>query len=264
MDRTDPRLALTQAARPALALLPSAAPTRSHLGGLPEVPPGFVWPTWKGRALSFLAQLDLAELTPPPDLAALPREGLLQFFYDPEQSTWGFDPEDRGSWVVLHQPSAGPLLRATPPSGTPAGFVLNELAVRTAARPSYPTLERVGLEGSKLADSEWEALETLRRGGDRAGPRHQLGGWADPVQNDHMELESQLASNGVYLGDDWDDPRIAGLTPGAAEWQLLLQLDSDDELDVMWGDAGMLYFWIRASDLARGDFTQVWMILQCG
>ena len=51
---------------------------------------------------------------------------------------------------------------------------------------------------------------------------------------------------------------------GAKDWRLLLQMDSDDDLDVMWGDAGILYFWIQADEARRGDFSNAWMILQCG
>jgi uncharacterized protein YwqG len=31
----------------------------------------------------------------------------------------------------------------------------------------------------------------------------------------------------------------------------------------MWGDLGRLYYWIRLQDLARADFSGVWMVLQC-
>lgn len=31
----------------------------------------------------------------------------------------------------------------------------------------------------------------------------------------------------------------------------------------MWGDAGMLYYWIRRQDLAQGNFDNVWMTMQC-
>lgn len=45
---------------------------------------------------------------------------------------------------------------------------------------------------------------------------------------------------------------------------LLLQLDSDQDANLMWGDAGLLYFWIRTEDLVAGRFDRVWMTLQCG
>jgi uncharacterized protein YwqG len=55
----------------------------------------------------------------------------------------------------------------------------------------------------------------------------------------------------------------AALENGRSDWLLLFQLDSDDAAKMMWGDAGRLYFWITKQDLARRDFSNVWMILQC-
>ena len=48
-----------------------------------------------------------------------------------------------------------------------------------------------------------------------------------------------------------------------SEWVMLLQLASDDTIDLMWGDSGMLYFWITKSDLAARRFNRVTMTLQC-
>jgi len=80
-----------------------------------------------------------------------------------------------------------------------------------------------------------------------------------------MELEAQLASNGLYCGDStgYRDPRARVLAEGAKDWRLLLQVDYDSDTDMMWEDGGRLYFWIRTQDLAQGDFSKVWLILQC-
>ncbi|MDP3853118.1 DUF1963 domain-containing protein, partial [Phenylobacterium sp.] len=73
-----------------------------------------------------------------------------------------------------------------------------------------------------------------------------------PVQSDSMEAECQ------------DIARRLGQRGGdLADWRLLLQLDTDDEAGMMWGDVGSLYFWIRERDARIGDFSKVWMILQC-
>ncbi len=74
-----------------------------------------------------------------------------------------------------------------------------------------------------------------------------------------------LVTNGLYCGDQtgYEDPRARELEGGADEWMLLLQLDSDDGADLMWGDGGMLYFWIRKEDLRQHRFDKVWMTLQC-
>jgi len=80
-----------------------------------------------------------------------------------------------------------------------------------------------------------------------------------------MELQCQLVSSGIYVGnaEGYQDPRVPGLRAGAAEWKLLLQLDTDEDIGWMWGDVGMLYFWVREADARRSDFSKVWMVFQC-
>jgi uncharacterized protein YwqG len=80
-----------------------------------------------------------------------------------------------------------------------------------------------------------------------------------------MELECQLASNGLYCGDTtgYSDPRAGELASGASEWKLLFQIDSDDALDFMWGDSGRLYYWVLKDEAQRGDFANAWLVLQC-
>jgi len=41
-------------------------------------------------------------------------------------------------------------------------------------------------------------------------------------------------------------------------------MDTDDEIEVMWGDAGMLYFWVRRDEARKLNFSNAWLILQCG
>ena len=65
---------------------------------------------YRDRPLSVVASLDCAALRDHvlPGLS-LPHEGTLTYFYDvAEQSTWGFDPADRGSWRVVHAVGGGP------------------------------------------------------------------------------------------------------------------------------------------------------------
>jgi uncharacterized protein YwqG len=78
-----------------------------------------------------------------------------------------------------------------------------------------------------------------------------------------MEMECQLAS--LYCGDEsgFADPQAPALAPGAAAWRLLLQVDSDDDVGVMWGDAGVIYYWVEADAARAGRFDNAWLILQC-
>jgi uncharacterized protein YwqG len=65
-------------------------------------------------------------------------------------------------------------------------------------------------------------------------------------------------------GKGYHDPQAAELRSSAADWALLLQIDTDSELGWMWGDAGTIYYWIRRQDLASGTFERTWMMLQSG
>ena len=50
------------------------------------------------------------------------------------------------------------------------------------------------------------------------------------------------------------------------DWTLLLQLETleTDDWEWMWGDCGMLYFYIKKQDLAEKRFKNTWFSLQCG
>lgn len=80
-----------------------------------------------------------------------------------------------------------------------------------------------------------------------------------------MTLECQLVTNGIYAGDasGYKDPRRKELERRVDDWTLLLQIDSDKNAKMMWGDAGMLYVWIRREHLAAKSFDKAWTILQC-
>jgi uncharacterized protein YwqG len=96
-----------------------------------------------------------------------------------------------------------------------------------------------------------------------AGPWHQMLGYPALVQSD-MELECQLVSHGIHYGDGgWrDDPRTPALEAGAHNWVLLLQVDTDLEAKLEWGDNARLYFWIERQALAERRFTNVWFVFQ--
>jgi uncharacterized protein YwqG len=81
-----------------------------------------------------------------------------------------------------------------------------------------------------------------------------------------MELDCQLASNGIDLGEPgaYDSERARALAAGRRDWTLLAQVDSDDDLGWMWGDAGRVYRWLRRQDLAAGRWDAAWGIVQSG
>lgn len=192
----------------------------------------------------------------------LPAQGALFFFYDSEQSTWGFDPNDRGSWAVLYAADGIADHVSIEPTDLNDEGRYAEISIGATADLSIPDPDRLGAGALDLSETDWNLIEALRS---TPSPTHQVGGYPRPVQNDGMELDCQLASNGLYLGngDAYRSARAQELDDGKSDWRLLLQLDSDDDAEMMWGDVGTLYFWIREQDALTCDFSKVWMILQC-
>ena len=242
--------ALARAAEPVLAgertcLAIEAGPTpgRSWLGGAPTLNPATPWPPHRADSLlDFLAQIDLAEVRAAGGPDWLPAEGRLLFFYDID------DPGDAPSyWRVIHETGPAGPPRTPPAAGRPAR-VLPKRDIRFVPTASFD------LRGvyESLGEEAYEALQERFGGHDRR-PSHKLGGYADAIQDEEMELECAQAT-----GDPSADHARA-----VAEWRLLLQIDSDPALDLQWGDSGMVYFWIPEADARRGDFSRARAIWQC-
>ncbi len=196
--------------------------------------------------------------------------GLLLVFYAVDEQPWGFDPADRGGWrtVLVEDPASARLLEA------PEGAVTTpERRITLILEPTLPYYweseffdlfnpQRINFDDVKGSDELFAATDQIEES--RGLSVHQAFGWPTVIQNP-MREEAQLASHGIYLGDadGYKGPRAQELLGGAAEWRLLLQLDSDDDLDWMWGDVGRIYFWIRDEDLQARRFEDTWCILQC-
>jgi uncharacterized protein YwqG len=208
------------------------------------------WPRYKGRALCCVAQLDLPQVRAAGGPAWLPDSGRLLFFYELEHGSWGFDPKDAGSAVVIHE--VGPPIAAAEPDDLSDDAKFPAYPVAFVTGISFPTEERLGIDWKSLNRASADAFEQALADMAPSPPAHQIGGYAAPVQNDTMEVECQDIAG-----------RLGHRGGSAADWRLLLQIDTDDEAGMMWGDVGSLYFWIREQDARAGDFSRVWMILQC-
>ena len=239
----------------------------------PDVPDGFVWPVHCGRALDFLLQINLADLPGTSTGLDLPAAGVLSFFYDAHEQPWGYAPEHRtGHRVFLFD--ADTLVARRPPPDEALALVPSALAFEPGMRLPHRESAEVAAIGAWMAqhglawdedreDAYFELTDAVAAHHAGTGqPLHALGGPAHNVQGD-MQMEAQLVTHGLSCGDGtaYKDPSRPALERQREQWQLLLQLDSADD-DAMWGDSGMLYFWIRRQDLAARDLSQTWVALQ--
>ncbi|TPE45178.1 YwqG family protein [Pontibacter mangrovi] len=211
------------------------------------------------KPLSFIAQINLSQVTQFDTENLLPNKGILYFFYSAEQEAWGFDFHDRNKFQVLYfDGNTNDLIRADYPKNMPEGSKFKACSVSIQQEISLPSYEHEVYNDftEEESDKFWEEIyndENINK----------LLGYADTIQND-MELECELVTNGLYCGDPsgYNDPRAKALAPNAANWRLLLQIDSNEANEMMWGDCGRLYFWIKKNDLANKQFNNSWFILQ--
>jgi uncharacterized protein YwqG len=236
----------------------------SKIGSTPDLPKALEWPEWNGKSLAFLLQLKFSEINPNGAIPLMPTSGLLYIFYDQEQQTWGFDPKDKGSWRVLYfEDENEPLKMRRYPKDITVRYK-PEMMLAPKIITTYLPADSDIVISHFPEDKDYEKYEELTASVYEELPAHQLGGYPLPIQSRDMDLDCQLTSNGIFTGDgpDYEDPRSKELEPGRTDWTLLLQIDSDEET-FMWGDCGMLYFWIKKEDLSNLKFDDVWMILQC-
>ncbi len=241
----------------------------SKLGGLPDVPAGFEWPQLKGKPLGFIGQLRCADL-PVAELGALwPADGLLHFFSHLEGGALaGGHSAEKTPFVVYTESTDGLRPAQLPAGAQETGLILHQFGLELELVPTLPDVlapETFPLEFNATEDDAYfrireELLESVLRG----APDHQAGGHSCliDIQCDiRVEFELSSTSNANPRTEDaWN--AAAGR---AEDWRLLLQVDTDDDLGVMWGNlgVGMAYFGIRADDLRQRRFHRAQVMMQC-
>jgi uncharacterized protein YwqG len=205
-----------------------------------------VWPSGPDGALRFVCQLDLAEVRARGGPEWLPSDGRLFAFHD---DRFGF--ADQFKIVDCREP--GPFTpRAIP---TTSAWEYQERHIDFSPALSVPSLDWIGEDVADLdvSDEELDALVALS-GSALEGPSHRIGGYPEELQDEQMALSCEYAARG--LERDPVAPVPSGLARASRDWRLLLQIDSDPELGIGWGDGGRFYVFVRESDALAGEFSK--------
>ena len=274
----------------------------TRLGGLPDLPQGMPWPTrpaypdadqrgqypraverpFQGRLqtkfpLNFLAQINFAQLHAVAQLGEdWPSTGLLSIFYDLTEQPWGSSPAD-GVGLHLHyiEDASAPLQRCAQPQALqqlPAHWQMAALECRLQgcvtplplASTAWKALSRTLDDEVSQRYEDWYS-DTVEPGTDGQGWEcHHAGGWPTPVQED-MQTQCALVHVGLDSGqgEHWCDPATLAVRQTATDWLLLLQVGSDAQSGMQWGDEGQLYLWMRREDLRARRFERAQLVLQC-
>lgn len=254
----------------------SAAIGTSKLGGAPDLPLEVAWPTWNGpdgkrpsRPLTFFAQVQLdgvGSYVGRPFAAA----GALLFFADFDLEGDGgifglYDDELLGARAIFVEPGT-PVGRAkTPPELRPLPeAVVAPILTTTFGEPNFEEVE------DDVYDAFDEFVQALAQLDATHAPEgfvvagnHQLGGHPRFIQHP-VEEEVVQAHYGAYRREGgFDAARWEEVKPDVGNWTVLFQFDSDDSLDLMWGDVGTLWWAAPTAPVAAGDFSSTRFNFQC-
>jgi uncharacterized protein YwqG len=239
-------------------------PWETKVGGAPYRPQGQPWPVTlddKATPLAFLAQINYGELNDKGAvLADHPSQGLLQIFIS-NTEFYGVASEELGhinpdikqrffrvTYIAEVVENAAALDASVPEIPVdPNGYMLPYDAKIETALLGIPDEETItacdvgasAVTGIKFDDYNDPAVAEVRDAlWDVAVAGHKVGGYPNFTQQDPRKA---------------DDDHI-----------LLLQLDSDQALGLMWGDVGIANFFIRPADLKARDFSRVNFNWDCG
>ena len=262
--------------------------TASKFGGRPYLPAGEVPPTnEKGEPLGMIAQINCTDL---PENDIYPATGMLQFWINPndEECMWGYDYENplsqKNHRVVYYETLGEPNPDAPFPNvdwdegGWPIGgfdcesgpleieygmtFEVREQGVTASGYDYYDVfgakwdetypdeLLPEAHENPYKNQPRREALYELTEPFESEEEYSHVGGYPFFVQNDPRDEFEELRGHTVNL--------LTIVSESENEE------NEDEEIEIMWGDAGAANWLITPEALAARDFSQVVFEWACG
>ncbi|MGE7874210.1 YwqG family protein [Bacillus paramycoides] len=205
----------------------------SKMGGVPDLPDAFEYPTYKGNSLRFIAQFNLSDLQNVGMDHNLPKTGMLYFFSIENYFEEAVNPSEAGR-VLYYDIPAEQLRRADEDQ---VQFTQCTISFELTYK-----LPELFIEDEVDSDRFLQLLEELIPDN---YDNHQMFGEPFSVQ------EEVLYETGQYMGID------------PQHMMLLFQIDSDyKNCNMVWGELGMLYFCIGNEDLKNRRFENTCCVLQ--
>ena len=257
--------------------------TASKIDGRPYLPAGELPPTnEKGEPLGMIAQINCADL---PENNIYPATGLLQFWINPndEECLWGYDYEkplsQKNHRVIYYETLGEPNPDALFPNvdwdegGWPLGPDGKGVSEETAEYAlAFETWEQGFLDGGfEIYDQFADAWDEMYP--DQKLPKEPNA--RDDASYNLLELfeseERDYSHIGGYPSFVQEDPRDEFKELRGHTVNLLTivsesenEENEDEEIEIMWGDAGSANWLITPEALAARDFTNVAFEWSCG
>ncbi|MFS0653891.1 YwqG family protein [Bacillus sp. 179-C3.3 HS] len=227
-------------------------PYDSKIAGDPYFPKNDEYPLdGEGHPMKLLAQINFGQL---PKLKDYPETGLLQIFISVHDDLYGMNIDQKTkqkdfrikfiaapflaeeelvtdfSFVTIPEDFYFPVRKE--------GAITGELINETISADDFRFEKVVGKHS-------WDLFEEMSDDDEEV----------EALMDEFYETESGFGHKvGGYPGFTQEDPRAY---ENQKHTLLLLQIDSDDEVDLMWGDCGIANFFITLEDLKQKNFENV-------
>ncbi|MBY0012328.1 DUF1963 domain-containing protein [Paenibacillus typhae] len=210
----------------------------SKIGGQPDMPASYQWPSWRNHPMSFVAQINLEEF--PMNLVnpEYPSTGILYFFYVYDYELWytdeDYDEDKMNNNVVYYAPDTAALVRMQPPAALSEEQIFKSALLEQKLELTLPDSDY--LEANHLMNNKAD-----------------LDRYALEFKPHFMETYNR----GIgfrFLG------HMSALQYGGhpSDEILLFQADSDDQIGMEWDLSGLLHFFIKAEDFKKSFFDNVY------
>lgn len=221
----------------------------SKVGGEPYFPiEGLEYPMdSKGQAMRLLAQINFCEV---PQMDGFPESGILQFFIRQDDDLHGIDFDDQTNTkdfrVVYHENIE-----------EDRDKLIKDFSFLKIEEEVYFPLEHEGrmsfsLKKQWILETDYRFFEVFSE-----EERETMEKSMDGLEKDMYDVFSEVGHRiGGYPFFTQSDPREYG--KGNRRFDtLLFQLDTEEKIDLMWGDCGVANFFINSEDLRKKDFSKV-------
>jgi uncharacterized protein YwqG len=221
----------------------------SKFGGQPYLPKDIPFPTTpEGEELFFLAQINFAEMPP---LAPFPEKGIVQFYIN-DDGRYGQNDEDPFAQDYFRVLFFEEVVEDESQLRTDFSELREYFDLPVYAENCFKMVFEKSNEIVPVTDyrfqkyfsadffeqfgeTQWDVYGMYNESVSAEG--HKIGGYAHFAQEDPRSEENPL--------------------------ELLFQMDTDVEIESMWGDMGTCNFFISAEALAKKDFSKVMYHWDC-
>lgn len=240
----------------------------SKLGGKPDLPKGMRWVRNKNnqKPLSFVAQINFAEIHAYDLDHQLPDHGILYLFYDfnADALPWGYDPKDNAEFqVIYHDGSNEELIRKEPPIDMKVDGLFKSAVLSYTTELELPDYNSDFRYIAELNEEQYDRYYDLRNEIRQLPFKNKLLGHSDCLLRG-MELQCELVRRGInakrYKLYESDDKQ--SILDEIPKWQCVLQIVTNEDLGMLWGDEGIIFVWMKDEDLKQRNFEHSWVILE--